>query len=83
LAGYEIVQGPLTKVGGLQFGTAYADCPAGKRPVGGGGSITSTFLTIVASQPKIFRGPPGWEFRVRNNSFIDMNFQAYAVCVNA
>jgi collagen triple helix repeat protein len=66
---------------------AFAECPAGQRPIAGG-VVTSDGLINVyqtaAGTPAVFEGTPtGWWGSVRNFGTVTGTFRAYAVCAPA
>ncbi|MCI0401271.1 MAG: hypothetical protein L0Y67_07485 [Gammaproteobacteria bacterium] len=79
--GYEVVtvtQGlaPRQLVSGLR-----ADCPAGKRPLGGGIQSSRENVRIFASGPNSRASPTGWIVGVQNTSVsFTITITVYAVC---
>ena len=77
VSGYEIVKGPIVSAGGITFTSAFADCPAGKKAVGGGGTSFATGLGLSSSRPKL--DGSGWEWNVYNDFPLSQDIRAYAV----
>ena len=89
LQGYEVVRqsvtlDPALKSGGRHEATAFAACPAGSLPVGGGFWLPSGGIdvAIVSTAPAPEAG--GWSVRARNFArYESREFESVAVCVSA
>ena len=91
LSGVEIVTGGATDTSGNTTAhdlTGSADCPSGKKVLGGGyGAINallsfSTGPDVSVSKP-LSGSPEKWSVTVRAGSNDDWGFQVFAVCANA
>ena len=78
LAGYEVVLGPRKWVDAGEFVVVAADCPAGKKAVGGG--YHSSSVRVNDSNPRT--DGSGWEAHGQGDFLGDREIRAYAVCVN-
>jgi len=78
VSGYQVVYGAIVSVPAGQFGVAFADCPAGKKVVGGGGGSEG-------DAPIVLMGPymnHDWAVAVRNDGNGAEGVAATAYCVN-
>ena len=78
VSGYQVVNGAIVSVPAGQFGVAFADCPAGKKVVGGGGGSEG-------DAPIVLMGPymnHDWAVAVRNDGNGAEGVAATAYCVN-
>ena len=78
VSGYQVVYGAIVSVPAGQFGAAFADCPAGKKAVGGGGGSEGD-APIVLMQPYQNHD---WAVAVRNDGNGAEGVAAIAYCVN-
>ena len=66
---------------------AFAECPSGQRPIGGGVVTSDGTINVyqtAAGTPTAFEGTPtGWWGSVRNFGSVTGTFRAYAVCAPA
>lgn len=80
---YEVVGVTNQSVAAGQAATAVAECPAGKKPLGGGVYAGSTDLRVVASfalgAPS---SPTGWFGTVANQGG-DTIFDVYVICAGS
>ena len=76
ISGYEIVQGNGIGLNSGGEGLSYADCPTGKKVVGGGVSGNAR-LAIIDSFPS---GTTAWRVFARNVGVSPGSFAAYAIC---
>jgi hypothetical protein len=78
ISGYQFVTGADVAVAPGQFGTAFVDCPAGKKVIGGGGgsedSAAITFLGPYMNHQ--------WAVAARNDSAYNAHIAAWAYCAN-
>ena len=77
VSGYEIVQGASNAINAGAGGGAVADCPAGKKALGGGYSA-GYLLTATLSQP--YLDGDGWYVYAKNAGAAQGHVLAYAVC---
>jgi hypothetical protein len=77
-AGYTVVQGATEPLPALLQGDAVATCPAGTKPLGGGGFTSSGNQTVATNSS----GPDGqnWDVAENNGTGITWNLTAVAVC---
>jgi hypothetical protein len=78
VSGYQVVYGAIVSVPAGQFGVAFADCPAGKKVVGGGGGSEG-------DAPIVLMGPyqnHDWAVAVRNDGVGAEGVGATAYCAN-
>ncbi|MFS8105173.1 hypothetical protein LFM09_49595 [Lentzea alba] len=61
-----------------QYIQAWGYCPDGMLVTGGGASVTSYGLTIMATQP--LDGGNGWKVLIVNNGDVDATFKVHRVC---
>ena len=82
LSGYVRTSSPTVTVPGGTQGTAYAPCPAGTRPLGGGWfQTTAGRLRVVADSVGTTDGVTfGWEVTVVNEDPAPASFRAQATC---
>ena len=70
--------------GGFRTGTV--ECPAGKRVLGGGAVMNSSFLTLEESHAFDFDVAgvhhSGWLVDVQNGNGGDRSFSVFAICAN-
>ncbi|MDI1459542.1 hypothetical protein QEZ54_01045 [Catellatospora sp. KI3] len=80
ITGYEVVQGNLVTLAPNGAGFSTANCPAGKKAVGGGFSASQD-IDVVNSNPL----PDGsaWQVFFTNRTNTDKDGFAFAVCINA
>jgi hypothetical protein len=78
ISGYETVVASTTVQAGGSGGVQ-ARCPNGKRPLGGGFNQGGG-LDVVASEPIVGSGNPGWEAIFNNATGADVLAVAYAIC---
>ena len=78
---YEVVGVTNQAVGAGQTAVAVAECPAGKKPLGGGVYAGSSALRVVASFPLgAPSDPTGWFGTVANEGADDSIFDVYVIC---
>ena len=80
-SGYEVVVGaPVTEANTVVV--ASATCPAGKKPVGGGGSTDAENFFITDSLPQ---NQMNWTVRWEsdNDATLPVTAQAFVICINA
>jgi 2,4-dienoyl-CoA reductase-like NADH-dependent reductase (Old Yellow Enzyme family) len=66
------------------YRTEWATCPAGKAPVGGGVSTTSTAVGTDGEVTDSYPTADGWYGRVHNPDLLfDLNMTVFAICVDA
>jgi hypothetical protein len=77
-AGYTVVHGTLQLLPALLQGDAVATCPAGTRPLGGGGFSSSGNQAVATNSS----GPDGqnWDLAENNGTVITWNLTAVVVC---
>jgi Collagen triple helix repeat (20 copies) len=85
ISGYQRVTGPPVTVAGGTEGTGFAQCPAGKQPLGGGWFQTTAgaLLRVVNSSVGISATTnlPGWEVTMRNDTpLTSAVFRAQVIC---
>ena len=75
---YSIVQAPAVTNGSAAHTTALATCPAGSKPLGGGGlsSSSSTFVNVGSTFPQ----KNGWRVDENNASAGSASLTAFAIC---
>jgi hypothetical protein len=78
ISGYETVLA-TTAVPAGGGGGVQARCPDGKKPLGGGFNQGGG-LDVVASEPIVGSGNPGWEAMFDNSTGADVLAVAYAIC---
>ncbi|MFJ4776688.1 hypothetical protein [Streptomyces sp. NPDC088762] len=78
IAGYEVVsrQGPVVQPN--QFEQVAAECPAGKKVIGGGFFGNGAKLLTIRSFPGA--GNTSWIVTVQNTDTVPLGFSAYAIC---
>jgi hypothetical protein len=76
ISGYVVVT-TTTPLANGAFAGLSAPCPAGKKVLGGGLEI-GNFVKILGSLP--LPDGTGWRIDARNDSGVDINMQAFAVC---
>ncbi|HUZ98951.1 MAG TPA: hypothetical protein VMU74_06290 [Gaiellaceae bacterium] len=88
VSGYQIVTASVAAGGALL--TGHADCPTGKVPVGGGGTIAGTINTGGAdgTGPHVYESFPNgssWQVSMEASAAYagQYSMTVYAVCVNA
>jgi hypothetical protein len=78
ISGYQIVHGDVVSIAPGQFGVAFADCPAGKKVLGGGGGSEGS-APITLLQPYMNHD---WAMAARNDGPIPESIAATAYCAN-
>jgi hypothetical protein len=71
-----VVTGPSVAVPAGQTGTAYAVCPPGLMPTGGGGESALFALPLTTSRP----ASNSWQIAATNNKSGTLTIRAYVVC---
>jgi hypothetical protein len=90
LSGYQVVESRINAGAGFATGHT-ADCPSGKRVVGGGyateGTDAGVVWTIIWSKPATDPFNPTvysrWAVDAKHNSATQQFFTVYAVCATA
>ena len=88
VSGYEIVE-TAEDVDPGELKSVFAECPAGKKPVGGGFSVMANpadaaGIRLLRSRPDVIGGIPGWRGVVRNDNAPNLiELTVYAICVTA
>jgi hypothetical protein len=82
LSDYQVVIPNPTFVGTGSTAVAFAQCPAGKKPVGGGGDITASTNDHVAITGS-FAVPDGWEVIAEEMAPTTSNWYLHPVAVCA
>jgi Collagen triple helix repeat (20 copies) len=80
LAGYELVQGPLVAIAANQQLDTVVSCPAGKKPIGGGGWFPGGYIWRSHAFP--VTNPTGWVAGFRNINSSAGSVRAYVVCAS-
>lgn len=80
VSGWERVESGPVSVGAFAFESAYAQCPTGKRAIGGGGWFGTSDLRITGSDSS-YDGTK-WELRVHNDGVLTHTIRAVAICVS-
>lgn len=80
VTGWEVLTSSAVSVGGFTTATASVNCPAGKRPVGGG--FGGGHIGLSATNSKPHWNGIGWLVIAYNNNPATSTFTAIAVCVN-
>ena len=77
-AGYTVVQGATQALPAMLQGDAVATCPAGTRPLGGGGFTSSGNQTVAINSS----GPDGqnWDLAENNGTALTWDLTAVLVC---
>ena len=86
VSGYELIRSAISTVTPGQLGSAFAECPAGKKPVGGGYGVNgpppfSTYFS--APSINLQNEPVGWVASINNEGAENLIVFAYAICVTA
>jgi hypothetical protein len=86
VSGYEMIRSPIVTVTPGQLGNAFAECSAGKKPVGGGYGVNgpppfSTYFS--APSINLQNEPVGWLASINNEGTSNLVVFAYAICVTA
>jgi hypothetical protein len=77
VSGYQEVTGPDKTLSVGQSGLSTANCPSGKKAVGGGYNGT-VFLALDEEMP--INGGSGWFVHAKNVDTVPGYFHAYAIC---
>jgi hypothetical protein len=80
LSGYEVVQSAPVTVAPNTYEIARVTCPAGKRPIGGGGHHASGVGAVAFLASSIPIDNTQWQAIFRNPSATTASMWAYAVC---
>ncbi len=78
ISGYELVETAPTVVGPGAITALSASCPAGKKVLGGGGTVPDAFH-LLASRPV---GGTAWWWQAHNEGASSATMQAFAICAN-
>jgi len=77
-SGYEVVTGPVSNLANGATAQPIVLCPAGKKPVGGGMTTSSSTGLIIA---RTGLSGNGWTVRVTNDSGAARSFQPQVICM--
>jgi hypothetical protein len=80
LSGYEVVQGALVTLPPNGTAIARVTCPAGKRPIGGGGHHSSAVGFVAALSSSIPIDGNQWQGAFKNLTANSASIRAHAVC---
>ena len=84
VSGYQRVSGPTVTVAAGAEGTATADCPTGKQPLGGAFFRSTPGARLVASDSAVnindVTGAPGWSVTMFNEGPTSANFHMLVIC---
>ncbi|MFN8217761.1 MAG: hypothetical protein U0R71_14300 [Solirubrobacterales bacterium] len=84
LTSQEVTLDPAFKAGGRHEATAFAACPAGSLPVGGGFDVPDDGINVAVTATAPAPEAGGWTVRARNFAkYESRSFEAEAVCVSA
>jgi hypothetical protein len=81
--GYEEIGSTNQQVAAGGTGSVTVNCPAGKKPLGGGVTAGSTGIRLIESFPlSAPSNPSGWRGSVFNGGTVSSTFAVYAICAS-